>query len=170
MEWSPAAALWVDPKVHAAEVVRFRSKIVTGPRDEDCSIWTGSIGADGYGRYYITREDIGFCVHPNRYALVLESGHILGGDVFALHECDIPLYVKVNRPECLRQHVVAGTQQENMRRMARARRGGGRPTIRGLGGEARRARSVALRDAVRDGAWDAAAVYSAFLGSEPRLF
>ena len=133
MEWSPAAALWVDPKVHAAEVVRFRSKIVTGPRDEDCSIWTGSIGADGYGRYYITREDIGFCVHPNRYALVLESGHILGGDVFALHECDIPLYVKVNRPECLRQHVVAGTQQENMRRMARARRGGGRPTIRGLG-------------------------------------
>jgi hypothetical protein len=166
----PAAALWVDPKVHAAEVARFRSKIVAGPRDEDCSIWTGSIGADGYGRNYITPKGIGFCVRPNRYALALESGHVLGGDVCALHECDIPLCVKVNPAECLRQHVIAGTQQENMRRMARARRGGGRPTIRGLGREARRARSVALRDAVRDRAWDADAVYSALLGSEPRLF
>ena len=46
---SPAAALWVDPKVHAADVARFRSKIVTRPGEEDCSIWIGSIGADGYG-------------------------------------------------------------------------------------------------------------------------
>src|SRR6476619_7613087 len=38
----------------------------------------------------------------------LESGHVLGGDVFALHECDIPLCVKVNPAECLRQHVIAG--------------------------------------------------------------
>jgi hypothetical protein len=98
--------------------------------------------------------------------LARESVHILGADVFALRECGIPLYVKMNRPECLRQHAVAGTQQKNMRGMARARRGGGRPTIRGLGAK----RSVALRDAVRDSAWDAAAVYSAFLGSEPRLF
>ena len=28
---APAVALWVDPKVHAAEVARFRSKIVAGP-------------------------------------------------------------------------------------------------------------------------------------------
>ena len=35
----PALALWVDPKVHAAEVARFRSKIVAGPGDGDCSIW-----------------------------------------------------------------------------------------------------------------------------------
>ena len=44
---APALALWVDPKVHAAEVARFRSKIVAGPRERDCSIWIGSIGADG---------------------------------------------------------------------------------------------------------------------------
>ena len=31
------------------------------------------------------------------------------------------------------EHVVGGTQFDNMRRMARARRGGSRPTIRGLG-------------------------------------
>jgi hypothetical protein len=47
---APAVALWVDPKVHAAEVARFGSKIVAGPGDRDCSIWIGSIGADGYGR------------------------------------------------------------------------------------------------------------------------
>ena len=55
--------------------------------------------------------------------------------------------VKVSGPGALCEHVVAGTQFDNMRRMARARRGGGRPTIRGLGREARRARSVALREA-----------------------
>jgi len=36
-----------------------------------------------------------------------------------------------------------------MRRMARVRRGGSRPTIRGLGREARRSRAVALREAVQ---------------------
>lgn len=50
----------LDPKVHAAEVGRFRSKIVTGPRGEECSIRNGSIEAVGYGRYYVTREGIGF--------------------------------------------------------------------------------------------------------------
>ena len=67
-------------------------------------------------------------------------------------------------------HVVAGTQFDNMRRMARAPRGGGRPTIRGLGREARRGRSVALREAVQDGVWDADAVANALLGVEPHLF
>ena len=167
---APAVALWVDPKVHAAEVARFRSKIVAGPGDGDCSIWIGSIGADGYGRYFITRGGMGFCVRPNRYALALATGSAAGADVFALHECDNPVCVKVSGPEALCEHVVAGTQFDNMRRMARARRGGGRPTIRGLGREARRARSVALREAVQGGVWDADAVANALLGVEPRLF
>lgn len=47
---SPAAPLWVDPNVHSAEVARFRGYVVEGPRDEDCSIWVGGIGADGYPR------------------------------------------------------------------------------------------------------------------------
>ena len=88
---APALALWVDPKVHAAEVARFRSKIVAGPGDGDCSIWIGSIGADGYGRYFITRAGMGFCVRPNRYALALATGSALGADMFALHECDKPV-------------------------------------------------------------------------------
>jgi hypothetical protein len=167
---APAVALWVDPKVHAAEVARFRAKIVAGPGERDCSIWIGSIGADGYGRYFITRSGMGLCVRPNRYALALATGSALGADVFALHECDNPLCVKVSGPGALCEHVVAGTQFDNMRRMARARRGGGRPTIRGLGREARRARSVALREAVQGGGWDADAVANALLGAEPRLF
>ena len=38
--------------MHAAEVARFRSKIVAGPGDRDCGIWIGSIGADGYGLHH----------------------------------------------------------------------------------------------------------------------
>ena len=73
---------------------------------------------------------------------------------------------QMSGPGALCEHVVAGTQFDNMRRMARARRGGGRPTIRGLGREARRARSVAQREAIQGGVWDA----DALLGVESRLF
>jgi hypothetical protein len=66
---------------------------------------------------------MGFCVRPNRYALALATGSAVGADVFALHECDNPVCVKVSGPEALCEHVVAGTQFDNMRRMARARRG-----------------------------------------------
>ena len=72
--------------------------------------------------------------------------------------CDNPVCVKVSGPGALCEYVVAGTQFDNMRRTARARRGGGRPTMRGLGREARRARSVALLEAVQGGVWDADAV------------
>ena len=92
-------------------------------------------------------------MRPNRYALASAAGSALGADVFALHECDNPVCVKVSGPGALCEHVVAGTQFDNMRRMARARRGGGRPTIRGLGREVRRERSVALREAVQGGVW-----------------
>jgi hypothetical protein len=98
----------------------------------------------------------------------LATGSALAADVFALHECDNPVCVKVSGPGALCEHVVAGTQFDNMRRMARARRRGGRPTIRGLGRQARRARSVPLREAVQGGVWDTDAVANALLGVEPR--
>ena len=72
---APALALWVDPTVHAAEVARFRSKIVAGPRDRDCTIWIGSIGADGYG-LFISCAGMGLCVRPNRYALALAQRQV----------------------------------------------------------------------------------------------
>ena len=83
-----ALTLWVDPKVHAAEVARFRSKIVAGPGDGDCSIWIRGVGADGYGRFFIARGGMGFCVRPSQYALALATKSAVGADVFALRECD----------------------------------------------------------------------------------
>ena len=45
-----AGLLVVDPRVHAGEIARFTSHVVCGPGASDCDIWTGAIGADGYGR------------------------------------------------------------------------------------------------------------------------
>jgi hypothetical protein len=62
---------------------------------------------------------MGFCVRPSQYALALATKSAVGADVFALHECDNPVCVKVSGPGALCAHVVAGTQFDNMRRMAR---------------------------------------------------
>ena len=45
-----AGRLVVDPRLHAGEIARFTSHVVCGPTASDCNIWTGAIGADGYGR------------------------------------------------------------------------------------------------------------------------
>ena len=49
-----------------------------------------------YASHFIAREGIGFCLRPNRYALAVASGSALGADVFAVHECDNPVCVKVS--------------------------------------------------------------------------
>jgi hypothetical protein len=166
-----AAALWVNPVLHAAECRRFDARVVEGPREQDCSIFNAAIGGDGYGRFYIYRAGIGLCVRPNRYALARTLSEPLASDVLALHECDNPLCVRVSAPGAQFQHVVAGTQRDNMIRMARMRRGGGRRGLwRREGLDRRRARSVALREAVRDG-WDPIRVYEALLGdTQPTLW
>jgi hypothetical protein len=53
----------------------------------------------------ITRAGMGFCVRPNRYALALATGSAVGADVFALHECDNPVCVKVSEAGALCEHV-----------------------------------------------------------------
>jgi len=78
-------------------------------------------------------------VRPNRYALALSTGEPLEAALLTLHECDVPLCVKVANPAAVRQHVVAGTQRDNMIRMAYTGRGGGRPVVRRDGLRARRA-------------------------------
>lgn len=78
-----------DPLLDAAEIVRFHSHVVCGPTPSDCNIWTGAIGADGYGRFYLTRDGVGFCVRPHRYALAIAGGSVAAG-VLRLHECDNP--------------------------------------------------------------------------------
>jgi len=167
--------LLVDSRVYAEELARFESLIVEGPRDEDCAIWRGAIGGDGYGRFWVRRGGgQRIMVRANRYALAAaQDGKPLESGVRALHGCDNPVCVRVSQPgDTGLLHVVGGTQRDNMEMMGRARRGGGRPVVRrGIAGLAqRRARAVALRDAVRDG-WDAEAVAQALLTlREPTLW
>ena len=109
-------------------------------------------------------------VRANRYALAAAlNGAALESAVRALHGCNNPACVRVSRPGDIGLlHVVSGSQRLNMEMMGRARRGGGRPAVRrGMTGLAeRRARAVALRDAVRHG-WDHEAVAKALLTSAP---
>ena len=169
--------LRVDPIVHADEIQRFQQRVVTGPLDTDCSVWTGALSDDGYGVYRITRDGVRHVVRTSRYALAVSlKGNWLEPDVFALHECDNPVCVRASSAEELTRglgaHLVSGDRRENMRRMARMRRGGGRRAIltRGAGAAARADRSRAIRAAVADG-WDADRVAATLLGAvQPTLW
>lgn len=168
--------LVVDPRTDAEELARFYSRVVVGPGRQDCWLWAGAVGSDGYGRFALRRHGHRQMVRPPRYALAAaRAGVALQAHESALHECDLTLCVRVvdaaEVVDGVHPHVVAGTQQENMQRMAAHRRGGGRPTIiaRGAGEQRRRARAVALRAAVRGG-WNAQAVQAALLGEQPRLW
>ncbi len=162
--------LRVDPVIHRAERDRFLSRVVRGPAEGDCAIYVGAISNDGYPVLRLRREEGVRVVRAARYALAAAlEGVELGADVRALHECDNPACVLVvpsdETGHGVRLHVVGGDQRENMRRMARMGRGGGRPVIvaRGAGRAARAMRSRAIREAVRHG-WDAEAVTAALLG------
>jgi hypothetical protein len=78
--------------------------------------------------------------------------------------------VKVCAADAPRQHVVVGDQTDNMRRMVRMQRGGGRRAIPSDGLRARRQRSVALRTVLRERGWDRDAVEAALLGDMPTLW
>jgi hypothetical protein len=132
-------------------------------------IWAGAIGGDGYGSFWIRRDGAGRVVRAQRYALAVALGgrELLGWEM-ALHECDNPLCVRVidpaTAPAGTALHAVTGSQAQNMARMGRRGRGGGRAVIpvRGQGLAARVRRSRALREAVKDG-WDEEAVAAALL-------
>jgi len=104
-------------------------------------------------------------VRPNRYALALAQHLTLGDGDVAMHDvCDLPLCV---RAEATGGHIVLGTQSDNLARMGRTGRGGGRGHPRhwyGPDRAARATRSRALRDAVRHG-WDDEAVREALEAS-----
>jgi hypothetical protein len=46
-----AGRLTVDRVLPAAQIARFHEYVVCGPTASDCDVWTGAIGADGYGRF-----------------------------------------------------------------------------------------------------------------------
>jgi len=125
-------------------------------------------------RFWVGRGDPRIMVRANRYALAAAlAGKPLEPWVQALHGCANPVCVRASLPgETGLLHVIGGSQRDNMQMMARAGRGGGRVVVRrgDHGVKARRARAVALREAVRHG-WDAEAVEAALLGfTDPTLW
>ena len=169
--------LRVDPVEHADEILRFQRRVVMGPLDTDCFVWSGGLSDDGYGVFRVTRDGVRRVVRTSRYALALSlNGSVLESDVYSLHSCDDPICVRVTTAEEVERglgtHLVGGDLRDNMRRMALMRRGGGRRAIlaRGAGAAARAERSRAIRAAVADG-WNADLVAAALLGSvQPTLW
>lgn len=155
----------VDPVSDVDEISRFWAKVRRGPAPTACWVWTGAIGDDGYGRFWISRHQVSRVVRPHRYALALAFGLDLDETEVAEHEvCDVPICVRVQgSPD---DHVTASTQAANLARMGWRQRGGGAPwqsRFRGVDRASRAAASRALRDAVCDG-WDAeriAAIHAA---------
>lgn len=158
--------------------------MVRGPGSDDCWIWAGAIGDDGYGRFAIRRDASGrfprnredgreLVVRPPRYAVALAVGVVPAGLVAMHDRCDNPICVRAVEVDGHGPHVVLGTQRENLTTMgARGRSYGGRPVWQhdGLTRAQRVERSRALRDAVRGG-WNAEAVRLALLiGTQPALF
>ncbi|WP_041452436.1 HNH endonuclease [Hoyosella subflava] len=159
--------LAVDPVRNEREIARFWSSVVRGPGADDCWVWVGAIGDDGYGRFWIKRDGRQRAVRPHRYALVLANGGApLPLDWVSLHLCDVPLCVRAGA------HVVAGTPRENSRDMAEKGRVRGRWNrwLPGTGRD-RAERSRAVRAAVRDG-WDGQRFRDALhgAGDHPALF
>ena len=76
--------------MHAEELARFEALVVRGPGVDDCAIWKGAIGGDGYGRYWVRRAcSERIMVRANRYALAAaQDGVALEPSVRALHGCD----------------------------------------------------------------------------------
>lgn len=153
----------------AADVERFWTHVVRGPGARDCWIWVGSIGDDGYGRWW-AKDERGHqrVLRPHRVALAL-SLHV---DVDSLDVvehlvCDNPLCVRASGD--LGDHLAASNQRSNIAHAAARGRRGGRPLFVRLDHptkEVMAARSRALRDAVRGG-WDTERIEGALLGNAP---
>jgi len=140
---------------------RFWSHVVKGPNRSDCWIWTGAIGDDGYGRFWLPQPDGGQrAMRPQRWLYEHLTGVALLSDILLLHACDVPLCVHVDLDEAV-SHLAPGTHRGNMlERVQRGRHRNEWTTLRtsGLPRSERVRLSRELREAFRDHGWDAAAV------------
>lgn len=79
---------------------------------------------------------------PAFLRVAIASGAMAAG-VLGLHECDNPMCVKIAATTDRQAHVVSGSQGDDIERMARMRRGGGRHAVRRFDSRGvRRTRSV----------------------------
>lgn len=143
--------------------------MVKGPAPADCWIWTGAIGDDGYGRFWVPQADGGQrAMRPQRWLYEHLTGVALLPDVLLLHACDVPLCVHVDIDLSV-SHLAPGTHRGNMlERVQRGRHRNGATALRAAGiARAERVRlSRVLREAFRDHGWDPAAIAAQKTGIE----
>ncbi len=134
---------------------RLRAQIVS---TATCHLWVGSVGSDGYGRFWVpasaapvNQPATDRAVRPARAGRVITPHAAVSALVFGalplgsthLHDCDVRLCVNT-QPGHLRR----GTQQENMRQaVARGHQRGRKPGMVDVRGPA--GASHAIQDAVR---------------------
>lgn len=144
------------------DLARFWGRVVRGPSDRSCWIWTGAIADDAYGRFWVNIHGKGRVLRPHRFAYIAATGeHLTEHDVIEHLVCDNPICVRFDGTEL--DHLARSTQAANLARMGQRGRGGGDPLTyrwRSTDRASLAARSRRLRDAVRDG-WDHAAVDAA---------
>lgn len=134
-----------------ANIAAFWSKVVKSPT---CWYWVGAISApDGYGRFNFQRENRQRTMLAHRFSVELVHGP-LAPDVVCEHKCNEPLCVRVG-PE----HLVESTHSENVRYAIALGRLSGHALLDGQG-RSRYERSLAIREALRDG-YDAGALLRA---------
>jgi hypothetical protein len=101
---------------------RFWSHVVRGPETNDRWVWTGAVGGDGYGRFWVPQPDGGQrATRPQRWLWEQLTGAPIPARVLLLHSCDIPLCVHVDlNPSS--SHLAPGTHREKMEDRIRRRR------------------------------------------------
>lgn len=139
-----------------AAIDAFWSRVVKAPGD-GCWLLVAAIsGVDGYTRITWRRNGVSRTESGHRFALLL-AGQLRDG-IVAEHRCNEPLCVRVHPG-----HVIASTQSANLRYAVACGRAG--DTRRPATSHDRRARSVAVREAISSG-WDPDA-YAAASGITP---
>ena len=159
-----------------SDLDRFWTHVVKGHAVDDCWIWTGAVGDDGYGRFWTAGDGVTQrTMRPQRFHYRELTGVDLPPSTMLLHSCDVPLCVHVDIDQDV-SHLRPGAAIDNQRDTARAGRQRNRYTIDRFGGLPRAervAQSRRLREVVRTHGWDPELIGRALslVGTEhPTLF
>ena len=147
-----------------APIDRLMARVIKGPRPDDCWLWTGALGDDGYGRIWVFQDGRQKAVRPHRLSYEATTGETLSRDVVLMHKCDVPLCVRIDP-----KHVQAGTTLlNNLDRSAKRRHANAHTNPwRGNSRQNLAQRSRALRAALLEHGWDEAIIRPLMQGHSP---